>query len=646
MRTRTMAAAVAAILVVGALDAPRSLAQGDGSAGAAPPAGSGRVGATTPAAADCDRACLTGLLDQYLAGLLAHDPKRVPWAMHVKFTENNVPMRIGDGLWGTIDKLGDYKVYFADPEAEQAGFYGVVTEGSKTSVYGMRLKVQDRKIAEVESLLARPRDSRPDFPNPAALQDKPIFSEAEPLERRATREQLITIADSYFSTLQQNNGTVYAPFDKDCNRVEDGVQTTNNQQRAAGSGNGFPAMGCEDQFKTGYFHFVTRIRDRRFPVVDVERGLVLAATFFDHTGGMRTVTLANGTTRQIGAPFDEPYSFVIFELFKVRNGRIRQVEAVLEDVPYSTASAWVSKAPPDAAAVHEPNAAATIECDRACLNGFADQYMAALLKRDPSRLPWVSHPKFTENNVALPLGEGLWNTIDQQGDYKLSFADPEAGQAGFYGTVEENGHGAVFSLRLKIVHHRIAEAETVVVRKTAQPFASPEALRDKPILSELVPAERRLTREQLISVANGYFATLQQNNGTLFTPFDDHCNRIEDGTATTHNNLKRDYSAGSNIMRMGCAEQFKTGFFRYVTRIRDRRFMLADEERGLIWAGALFDHAGVLRKEKLTDGRTVAAQFEIPWTWLIMELFKVKDGKLIQVEALVLKVPYNTTSVW
>ncbi len=99
-------------------------------------------------------------------------------------------------------------------------------------------------------------------------------------------------------------------------------------------------------------------------------------------------------------------------------------------------------------------------------------------------------------------------------------------------------------------------------------------------------------------------------------------------------------------MRMGCAEQFKTGFFRYVTRIRDRRFMLADEERGLIWAGALFDHAGVLRKEKLTDGRTVAAQFEIPWTWLIMELFKVKDGKLIQVEALVLKVPYNTTSVW
>jgi len=409
---------------------------------------------------------------------------------------------------------------------------------------------------------------------------------------------------------------VSAPFDKDCNRVEDGVQTTNNPQRAAGSGNGFPALGCEDQFKTGYFHFVTRVRDRRFPLVDVEHGLVLVSTFFDHTGALRRVTLSNGQTRDIGAPFDEPYSFVIFELFKVSNGKIRQVEAVLEDVPYSTQSAWVPRTPPQPMPMEEASAVATVDCDRACLNGFADQYMAALIAQDPSRLPWTAHPRFTENNVPLPVGEGLWNTIDKQGDYKLYFADPQAGQAGFYGTVEENGHGAVFSLRLKIVQHRIAEVETVVVRKTAQPFASPEALRDKPILSEIVPLEQRLTREQLISVANGYFATLQQNNGTLFTPFDDNCNRIEDGTATTHNNLRRDYSEGANIMRMGCAEQFKTGFFRYVTRIRDRRFMLADEERGLIWAGALIDHAGVLRKETLTDGLTVDAQFEIPWSWL------------------------------
>ena len=124
MRTHTMTGAIAAVLVSGAACAATP-AQG-------------------PTVLDCDRACLTGLIDQYLAGMLAHDPKRVPWASHVRFTENNVPMRIGDGLWGTIDKLGGYKVYFADSQAGQAGFYGVVSEGSKTSVYGLRMQVQDR----------------------------------------------------------------------------------------------------------------------------------------------------------------------------------------------------------------------------------------------------------------------------------------------------------------------------------------------------------------------------------------------------------------------------------------------------------------------------------------------------------------------
>jgi hypothetical protein len=335
-------------------------------------------------AEECNRACLSGLVDRYVAGMLAHDPQRVPWAAHV-------------------------------------GFYGVVAEGSKTSVFGLRLKVEDGKISEAESIVARPRETRPDFPNPGALKDKPVFAEIEPVQQRATREQLIAVADSYFNTLQQNDGRVLVPFDKDCNRVEDGVQTTNNPQRASSSGNGFPALGCEAQFKTGYFHFVTRIRDRRFPVVDVERGLVLVSTFFDHTGSLRKVTLSNGKTRDIGAPFDEPYSFVIFELFKVRNGKIRQVEAVLEDVPYSTQSAWMPRAPGPPPSVEQPSAVSTVDCDRACL--------------------------------------------------------------------------------------------------------------------------------------------------------DENCNRIEDGTATTHNDLRRDYSEGANIMRMGCAEQFKTGFFRYVTRIRDRRFM-------------------------------------------------------------------------
>jgi hypothetical protein len=292
-----------------------------------------------------------------------------------------------------------------------------------------------------------------------------------------------------------------------------------------------------------------------------------------------------------------------------------------------------------------PSAVKVIECDRSCLYGYVDQYMSALVKHNPAQLAWAADSKFTENNVPLKPGDGLWGTINKQGAYKLYFADPGAGQVGFYGTVEEDGSPSVFSLRLKIVDRKIAEAETIVVRKATNSFGEPEALRDKPILNENVPAADQETRERLITSANSYFETLQQNNGSLYAQFDTNCNRIENGVATT-NNPNRPDKAGLGIMKMGCIEQFKSGYFRYVTRIRDRRFLVVDQGKGLIFASAFFDHNGAMKKETLADGREVTPQFTVPWTWLIGELFRVKDGKLVQVEALVLKVPYNTVSFW
>ena len=37
---------------------------------------------------NCNRACLEGPVDQYLAALVAHDPKRLPLSKEVKYTEN------------------------------------------------------------------------------------------------------------------------------------------------------------------------------------------------------------------------------------------------------------------------------------------------------------------------------------------------------------------------------------------------------------------------------------------------------------------------------------------------------------------------------------------------------------------------------
>ncbi|MGA8768678.1 MAG: hypothetical protein WB559_16810, partial [Candidatus Acidiferrales bacterium] len=65
-------------------------------------------------AGDCDRACLNGFVDQYMAAVAAHDPSKLPHAANARYTENNVEMKLGEGLWQTSDGWGSYKVYTDD----------------------------------------------------------------------------------------------------------------------------------------------------------------------------------------------------------------------------------------------------------------------------------------------------------------------------------------------------------------------------------------------------------------------------------------------------------------------------------------------------------------------------------------------------
>src|SRR4051812_4900566 len=81
------------------------------------------------------------------------------------------------------------------------------------------------------------------------------------------------------------------------------------------------------------------------------------------------------------------------------------------------------------AALAQPATIVPPVCDRACLNGFLDRYMAALAAKDPSRLPLTREARYTENGVTLKPGDGLWATIDGLGDYKLTFVDPATQQA-------------------------------------------------------------------------------------------------------------------------------------------------------------------------------------------------------------------------
>src|SRR5208337_1099860 len=88
------------------------------------------------------------------------------------------------------------------------------------------LKIEDRKISEIETIVARQPSGAESLEKLGA--PNPVFLEAIPPAERATRADLIKTANMYFSGIQLNDGKGVYPFTDDCNRIENGMQTTNN----------------------------------------------------------------------------------------------------------------------------------------------------------------------------------------------------------------------------------------------------------------------------------------------------------------------------------------------------------------------------------------------------------------------------------
>jgi hypothetical protein len=281
-----------------------------------------------------DRAALYGVLDRFVEALLARDPGRIRWADGARVTENNVALQIGDGVWGTATGRGAYDLRFADPETGQVALFTTIIETNEESAASFRLGVDPSgAIREVETLLVRQSDEALHFPDPR-FERKPVLEATVPSDERMSRERLRAVADGYFNTLEQNDGQLFTRFHPDCDRVENGVQTTNNPDFF------LPIAGlpCEEQFKLGWYRYDDRLRGRRFPLIDVERGLVMAFGFIDHCGKLADYTLTNG--EHVESFIRRPHTFYLAEVFKIESGSIRQVEANFITVPYHMPSPW------------------------------------------------------------------------------------------------------------------------------------------------------------------------------------------------------------------------------------------------------------------------------------------------------------------
>ena len=284
-------------------------------------------------AVNCDRACLNGIMDQYLAAMVAHDPSKLPLAKNVKFTENGVRLQFTDALWATASSVGTYKLYFAEPEAGEAGIYTVVQENGAGVLLHVRLKVVDGKITEIETLVARKQMTS--ILNTDNLTEvRPIFTENVPEAGRPSRAEMVSLVGKYFDGIEQGNGDI-VPFDKDCIRIENGIQTCPGSAASR-----LGALSCGEQLNTKIFTYIHTISPRRFPIVDRERGLVLALVRFNHPATQQTVDVPGRGTMTMGAYSQWPNSTEIAELFKLENRKIKEITAVIVTQPYKAPTGW------------------------------------------------------------------------------------------------------------------------------------------------------------------------------------------------------------------------------------------------------------------------------------------------------------------
>jgi hypothetical protein len=254
-------------------------------------------------------------------------------------------------------------------------------------------------------------------------------------------------------------------------------------------------------------------------------------------------------------------------------------------------------------------------CDRACLKTTLDRYLDAVVQHNPAAAPLSAGFRETENAMVRRPGSGLWKTAKALGKLQRRYFDPESGQAGYFGTLDEASGPAIVTVRLKVEDRKITEAEWVISRKgdpglgasggqqANAAFHDPDYLIAHAPGERVVPKSERVARTDLISIANSYFDGLSAHDGTLIIAHPG-CVRIENGALTT----QRPIPAG------GTSDCTSNGAMANIFAVTARRYPIVDEEAGVVLGLGLFQ-----RKPGVAMRRNLLSE------WFFIEQGKIRS---------------------
>ena len=253
-------------------------------------------------------------------------------------------------------------------------------------------------------------------------------------------------------------------------------------------------------------------------------------------------------------------------------------------------------------------------CDRACLKAMLDQYVNAVVQHNPAAAPLSVGFRETENGMVKRPGTGVWQSAKALGKLQRRYFDAESGQAGYFGTLEDEGGTAVVTVRLKIEDHKISEAEWFLARKgdpgigtgagaqANAAFHDSDYLIAHPPVERVVPKAERLSRADMVAITNSYFDGLSAHDGTLIIAHPG-CVRLENGVLTT----QRPIPSG------GMSDCTSNGAMANIFAVTARRYPIVDEDAGVVLGIGLFQ-----RKPGVAMRRNLFSE------WFIIEQGKIR----------------------
>ncbi len=265
--------------------------------------------------------------------LTGNDPAGSPVAANARTTENGVVTPLTEGVWKTATSW-TYRHTFVDPVNGQIAAFGSIAEGETPAMLGLRLKVVGRKVVESELLVTRKGDFRCSNRNGRRSRNRC----SRPSCRGApfhTRE-LAAIPKRYFDAIAQGKPELI-DVHPDAVRVENGFQTTSSVNRSN------PSLS-NPSISEGLHRFVymQRIRQLRTPIIDTTHGLVLAIGAVDMPKMDKTIMVRGKPVEITSAGHNLPRTLLVFELFKVENGLVMDIEAVMRNGELGADMGWPS----------------------------------------------------------------------------------------------------------------------------------------------------------------------------------------------------------------------------------------------------------------------------------------------------------------